>query len=89
MTDKEKLERCMQFIKQIQEFDDSRYDKFDIDDVVVDVDCSCNDCGSNDVDCDIEKSWPDGITLNDDYIEAKAIADIKDLAWHAWADIQS
>lgn len=76
MTDREKLDKAVEFIKKIQNLDLPVRDIRDYVSIVGE----CGECGSSDIDISIRG---DGATLDPDCLE-----DIRDRAWHVLADIE-
>lgn len=75
MTDKEKLELAIKFIKKIERFE---YLTIAVEDLVS-VRAECCDCGSDEIDV--------MVVGNDRAVDPKEIEKLQDEAWHVLADI--
>lgn len=76
MTDKEKLEKAVDFIKSIEQLDLPIVTTFDIID---DAHIFCEECG--------EESEIDCIGVNEQYVKAAELDELRDKAWHLIADL--
>ena len=76
MTDKEKLEKAIEFIKMIENLD---IPARSISEIIRDVHIFCEECGEE---CEIDYAGK-----NDMYINAKELDEIRDKAWHLLADL--
>ena len=74
MTIEEKLEKAVEFIKQVS---NAEFDVFSSKDVLEETDAYCNEC------CDIDLD----VKYDLEYVHADVIEDLKDKAWHVLADI--
>lgn len=79
MTTEEKLAKAIEFIKKIEKLD---LNTTDIGTLIHVCGQECEECGSDDVYCEIEG---DDIEV----ILPKEIDDLKDKAWHLLADIDA
>ena len=74
LTTEQKLERCIEFIKKLEKIE---VPIIEIDDL--EIDASCNECGSDDVYVKFRG--------HNEVIDPKFVDDIRDQAWHILADI--
>ena len=75
MTTNEKLEKAIDFIKSIEQLD---VPCIMTSDITNNMHAYCEECGQE---CDIEIAYPQK------YVEATAIDELKDKAWHLLADL--
>ena len=75
LTIEQKLERCIEFIKNIENMD---VPLVDIEDLVS-INAECEECGSDEIDVEFRNGA--------EVVEQSVIKDLKDKAWHLLADI--
>ena len=76
MTDKEKLEKAVDFIKSIEQLD---LPTVTTSDIIDGAHVFCEECGEE---CEI-----DCIGTNEQYVKATTLDELRDKAWHLIADL--
>lgn len=76
MTDKEKLEKAVDFIKSIEQLD---LPVVTTSDIIDDAHIFCEECGEE---CEIDCTG-----VNEQYVKAAELDELRDKAWHLIADL--
>ena len=85
MTTEEKLKKAIEFIESIEKLNKDSYDHFDISDLEKYAYGECDCCGD---DVEVQLRLPSYLK-NTLYIDAKAIDDLSDKAWHLLFDLKN
>ena len=85
MTTEEKLKKAIEFIESIEKLNKSSYDHFNISDLEKCASGDCDYCGD---DVEVHLHFPSHLKTIE-YIDAKAIDELSDKAWHLLFDLKN